>query len=311
MNSCWKPQKKLFEVRCAASGEQDYTPKQPAGQSCFTGQCANWIICQHLRVMGLSDGSDPLARMFALSRLTPCDESNRLWRWCSQSGFSDMGDSKAVGTQWSRAGGREGCLSIWQGETCQGGERKQAAAKLKDSWKHKQIFLYATKQYFCCKLECTVTRLAKNEFTGLQCTGIEDVLNEIIRQREDNNLVKEASWKKVILKKTFFAGFFTGIRTDASGSRASEHHHNEVTRLWSQDINAFMSSVFVRYRVFYFLLFVWLLLVFSIQQRALRNRSPSNSGLTLVPGRDWWMLVRAPVVVCLHCSREGCCFPCC
>lgn len=97
MNPCWKPQKKLFEVRRAASGERDYTPKQPAGQSCFTGQCANWIICQHLRVMGLSDGSDPLARMFVLRCLTPCDESKRLWRWCSGTGYSDMGASEAVG----------------------------------------------------------------------------------------------------------------------------------------------------------------------------------------------------------------------
>lgn len=38
MNPCCEAQGKPFEVRCAASGEQDYTSKQSAGQSCFTGQ---------------------------------------------------------------------------------------------------------------------------------------------------------------------------------------------------------------------------------------------------------------------------------
>lgn len=130
MNPRWKPQKKLFEVRCAASGEQDYTPEQPAGQSCLTGQCANWIICQHLRVMGLSDGWDPLARMFALSYLTPCDEPNRLWRWCSGSGFSHVGEFRSGRdpAEQSRRGG-ECRLSIWQGQTCRGGRRKTSCGE--------------------------------------------------------------------------------------------------------------------------------------------------------------------------------------
>lgn len=119
MNPCRNTQKTLFEVWCTASGEQDYTHKQAAGQSCLSGQWTNWIICEHLRVMGWSAGSDPLACVF-LSCLTACNESNRLWRWCAQSGFSDVGESIADGTQRSRAGEGTGSLSIWQGQTCRG-----------------------------------------------------------------------------------------------------------------------------------------------------------------------------------------------
>lgn len=95
MNPCWNTQEKLFEVWYTASGEQDYTHKQAAGQSCLSGQWTNWIICEHLRVMGLSDGSDPLTCV--LSCLTSCNESNRLWRWCAGSGFSNVGNQKQSG----------------------------------------------------------------------------------------------------------------------------------------------------------------------------------------------------------------------
>lgn len=80
----------LLEVWCSASGEQDYTHKQAAGQSCLSGQWTNWIICEHLRVMGWSAGSDPLACVF-LSCLTARNESNRLWRWCARSGVQRRG----------------------------------------------------------------------------------------------------------------------------------------------------------------------------------------------------------------------------
>lgn len=101
MNPCWKRQKKPFEVQCAASGEQDYTSKPSAGQSCFTGQCTNWAICQHLRVMGLSHESDRLTLMLVLSCLTPCNQSKRRWRWCLGAGFSNARESRVVGNQQS------------------------------------------------------------------------------------------------------------------------------------------------------------------------------------------------------------------
>lgn len=116
-------QKKLFEVWCTASGERDYTHKQAAGQSCLSGQWTNWTICEHLRVMGLSDGSDP-ARMRVPSCLTSCNKLNHLWCECAGSAFSDAGESTAVRTQRSRAGERTVCPSE-RVKTCRGDKRKE------------------------------------------------------------------------------------------------------------------------------------------------------------------------------------------
>lgn len=97
--------------------------------------------------------------------------------------------------------------------------------------------------------------------------------------------------------------FSTGIQTDANVSKASEHHHHDdgVTALWNQTID--VARLCALSCVCRFQTLAWLL-VFSIRQRSPRYRSPWNSGVTLVPGCDWWMEVYAPVAVCLHCSRE-------
>lgn len=129
----------------------------------------------------------------------------------------------------------------------------------------------------------TVTCHAKNEFTSIQYTGIHYALNEIIRQSEDNNLVgliEKCDFEENIfflgriyiiwmiplyligysvrMYKAFY--FCMDIQTDANVSKPAERGHSTLKPKYCHHYVIWFCALS---SIFCFLLFVWLLLVFS------------------------------------------------
>lgn len=140
--------------------------------------------------------------MCVLSCLTSCNESNRLWRWCAGSGFSNVGNQKQSGPSGAEQEKEQAvCPSDRVKHAEEARENKSCSKNQKQLKTQSNVPLLCDKivRMLCTitnRSNCmqawqyiTVTCSAKKEFTSIQYTGIHYALNEIIRQREDNNPV--------------------------------------------------------------------------------------------------------------------------